>query len=131
MQRTLGGSYYGSNASNISRYTFYVLVFLSAFMPAEDFFLKFLPGPDQVFFAARFISELLVYGLFFWVLVHKVSIKASATRTPLDAPVMFFAVGVLLSLIVNTDTLEGYIVGIVNIRPLFKYVVFFYVLANT
>ena len=131
MQRTVGGSYHGSNASNVSRYTFYVLVFLSAFMPAEDFFLKFLPGPDAVFFATRFISELLVYGLFFWVVVHKISIKAFAVRTPVDAPILLFAVGVVLSLIVNVNDLEGYIVGIVNIRPLFKYIALFYVLANT
>jgi len=126
-------AYYPGNTSDVARWSFYLLVFLAGFMPLEDFILKFLPGPDIVFFASRFISELLIYGTALWITWHKISLKAPFGRTPIDSLILLFASICVISLVVNMgeDFVPSLVVGILNIRPLFRYVVLFFLVVNT
>ncbi|MBI1732454.1 MAG: hypothetical protein HYR49_06760 [Gammaproteobacteria bacterium] len=126
-ERALSG-----NTSNISRWTFYMLLFLAAFMPFEDFLLKFLPGPDELYFASRFISELLILVSLGWMIYHKISQGEPFFQTPVDAPMLVLIAAAVISMILNlVEPIPDLIAGIVNIRPVFRYVLLFYVIVNT
>lgn len=131
IQQTKTPLYHASNASNSSRYMYYLILFLTVFLPFEDFILKPLPGPDEVYFAARFLSELLIYGGFAWVVLHKLLHRARFLHTPIDSAILIFACTTGLSLIYFTHDLSQIFTGVINLRPMFRYILFFYLVINT
>ena len=125
-------TYHQSNTSNVARFTFYVVIILAGFIPFEDFILKFLPGPNEVYFASRFLSELAIYGLFAWMVLHKLMIGAPFHRTPIDVPLLCLAVASILSLLINLrDPVVDLVQGVLNLRPIFRYAVLYYLVVNT
>ena len=120
------------NTTNFSRWTFYALIFLAVYMPFEDFVLKWLPGSDDIFFACRFISELMILALVGWMVHHKISLREPFFHTPIDAPMLALIAAAVISLILNLrDPISDLVAGVVDLRPIFRYVLLFYVTANT
>ena len=111
----------------IDRKLYGFILFLVVFIPFEDFVLKFMPVPDKIYFYARFLSELSVYGAFIAVCIQKVIGGKTFFRTPLDPPIFLFLQIAIVSAIANGS---GLFESIVNIRPVFRYVVLFYIIVN-
>lgn len=106
----------------------YLLVLsLVAFTPFEDFVLKFIPGPDAIYFYSRFISEFLVYSIFSLVLLNKIASRKPLQATPLDLPIFLFLIVALLSALANEVPL---IKCLVNIRPFIRYIFLYYLAVN-
>lgn len=106
---------------------FWVLLFLTAFMPFESFILKLMPVSDQVYLASQFVSEFLIYLSFAVLALRKLLGRSSFHRTPIDGPLLAFALVALLSTAINQVPLLG---SLMNLRSLLRYVVLFYLVIN-
>lgn len=104
-----------------------LLLTLAAFTSFEDFFLKFLPVPDSIFFYSRFVSEFSIYIAFILVLFGKFIKGIPLSKTPLDLPIIFFLCSALFSMLVNHSPLFG---TIVNLRPWLRFFILFYLIVN-
>ena len=106
---------------------YWVVLFLTAFIPFENLVLKFLPVSDQIYFASQFASEMLIYMTFVALVLRKLLDGRAFRRTPIDVPLLAFVGVAILSLIVNRSPLFG---SLVNLRALLRYVVLFYLVMN-
>lgn len=106
---------------------YWVLMFLVAFMPFENFILKFLPVPDQIYFASQFVSEFLIYLAFAILILQKMLRGASFNRTPIDAPLLAFVIVAFLSIVINHSPVMG---SLMNLRSLLRYTILFYFVVN-
>ncbi|MGA9532965.1 MAG: O-antigen ligase family protein [Anaerolineales bacterium] len=104
-----------------------ILVGLAAFLPYEDFLLKWLPVSTTTFLFIRLGSELLLYGLLTRVVIVRMARGQGLRRTPLDIPIVLFVLIALGTLVASRGALFG---GILNIRVLLRYVAVFYVVVN-
>lgn len=111
----------------INQKIYWFILFLVIFIPFEDFVLKFLPVSDAIYFYTRFLSEILVYGAFILVTIQKIFNGEQLFRTPLDPPIFLFLQIALISAIANGS---GFFESIVNVRPVFRYIVLFYIVVN-
>ncbi|MBC8120511.1 MAG: hypothetical protein H7Y22_01590 [Gemmatimonadaceae bacterium] len=106
----------------------YLLVLLLViFTPYEDFILKFIPGPDSIYFYSRFIRELLIYSIFSLVMINRIVSRKPFQGTPLDLPIFLFFVVALLSALVNGIPL---VKCLINMRPLIRYIALYYLAVN-
>ncbi len=105
----------------------WLLVFLVFITPYEDFILKFLPGPDIVFLASRFITELLIYAAFTILVFKKVGLRRSFNVSPLDLPIALFLISFFISVVVNPGSAGG---SILSFRSNIRYIILFYLIIN-
>jgi hypothetical protein len=106
---------------------YWALVFLIVFMPLEDFVLKFVPGPEQVFFVSQFASELLIYLTFGLVLTKRLLQERRLRGAPINLPLAIFIIAATLSIIINRSPLVG---SLLNLHSMLRYVVLFYLVIN-
>jgi hypothetical protein len=106
---------------------YYLLVFLAGFISFEDFILKWLPGPDSIYFASRFLSEIAIYVALGLVIAKKILNGIPLQRTPLDIPIFFFIAIAILSMVVNGIDVFDALVGF---RPICRYFFLFYLIVN-
>lgn len=106
---------------------YWVVVFLTVYMPLETVILKFLPGSDQLFLVAQFGSEILIYLTFILFLLKYVLLDKPLRKTPLDRMFFLFIGVAILTIVVNQSPLIG---GLINIRSLLRYVILFYLVVN-
>ncbi len=108
-------------------FIFILLLFLATITSFEDIILKFLPVPGNFYFYSRFLSEISIYIAFMLVVVNKLFKRIPLSRTPLDLPIFFFIGAAIISIIVNNSPIFG---SIVNLRPLLRFVLLFYLIVN-
>ena len=105
-----------------------IIYFLTGYVAFEEFVLKFLPVSDAVYSYLRFFGEMLIYAAFGRMVIHKLYRGIPFVKTPLDLPIIGFYSVVLLSMLINRSPLIG---SLYNIRPFARYIVLFYVIANS
>ena len=105
-----------------------MIYFLTGYVAFEEFVLKFLPVSDIVYSYLRFFGELLIYVAFGKLVIHKLHKGIPFVKTAIDLPIIGFYTVVLLSILVNRSPLMG---SIYNIRPFARYIVLFYLVANS
>ena len=105
-----------------------MIYFLTGYVAFEEFVLKFLPVSDTVYSYLRFIGEILIYVAFGKLVIHKLYRGIPFVKTAIDLPVIGFYSVVLLSIFVNGSPLIG---SVYNIRPFARYIVLFYLVANS
>ena len=105
-----------------------MIYFLTGYVAFEEFVLKFLPVSDIVYSYLRFFGELLIYIAFGKLVIHKLHKGIPFVKTAIDLPIIGFYTVVLLSIFVNRSPLMG---SLYNIRPFARYIVLFYLVANS
>ena len=105
-----------------------MIYFLTGYVAFEEFILKFLPVSDAVYSYLRFFGEILIYVAFGKLVVHKLHRGIPFVKTAIDLPVIGFYCVVLLSIVINSSPLIG---SFYNIRPFARYIVLFYLIANS
>lgn len=103
------------------------IVGLVAYIPLEEFLLKWLPVSDQVYSLARLGSEAVVYGLLIVVVVGRLVQGKSLRRTPIDGPLLVFVAIAATSIVVNHASL---LPALITIRTLLRYVALYYAVVN-
>ena len=105
-----------------------MIYFLTGYVAFEEFILKFLPVSDAVYSYLRFCGEILIYIAFGKLVIHKLHRGIPFVKTAIDLPVIGFYSVVLLSMFINRSPLIG---SLYNIRPFARYIVLFYLIANS
>ncbi len=105
-----------------------IIYFLTGYFAFEEFVLKFLPVSDTVYSYLRFIGEMLIYVAFGKLVIHKLYKGIPFVKTAIDIPVIGFYLVVFLSMVINRSPLIG---SLYNIRPFARYIVLFYLIANS
>ena len=105
-----------------------MIYFLTGYVAFEEFVLKFLPVSDTLYSYLRFVGEMLIYVAFGKLVIHKLHRGIPFVKTAIDIPVICFYSVVLLSVLVNRSPLIG---SLYNIRPFARYIVLFYLVANS
>ena len=105
-----------------------MIYFLTGYVAFEEFILKFLPVSDAVYSYLRFFGEMLIYAAFGKLVIHKLYRGIPFVKTAIDLPIIGFYIVVLLSILVNNSPLIG---SLYNIRPFARYIVLFYLVANS
>ena len=105
-----------------------MIYFLTGYVAFEEFILKFLPVSDAVYSYLRFFGEILIYIAFGKLVIHKLHRGIPFVKTAIDLPIIGFYSVVLLSILVNRSPLMG---SLYNVRPFARYVVLFYLVANS
>ena len=105
-----------------------MIYFLTGYVAFEEFILKFLPVSDVVYSYLRFLGEILIYVAFGKLVIHKLHRGIPFVKTAIDLPVIGFYSVVLLSMLINRSPLIG---SLYNIRPFARYIVLFYLVANS
>ncbi len=105
-----------------------MIYFLTGYVAFEEFILKFLPISDTAYSYLRFLGEILIYVAFGKLVIHKLHRGIPFVKTAIDLPIIGFYTVVLLSVFVNGSPLMG---SIYNIRPFARYIVLFYLVANS
>ena len=105
-----------------------MIYFLTGYVAFEEFVLKFLPVSDIAYSYLRFFGEILIYVAFGKLVIHKLHKGIPFVKTAIDLPIIGFYTVILLSIFVNGSPLMG---SIYNIRPFARYIVLFYLVANS
>ena len=105
-----------------------MIYFLTGYVAFEEFILKFLPVSDAVYSYLRFFGEILIYIAFGKLVIHKLHRGIPFVKTAIDLPIIGFYSVVLLSIFINRSPLIG---SLYNIRPFARYIVLFYLIANS
>ena len=105
-----------------------MIYFLTGYIAFEEFILKFLPVSDTLYSYLRFLGEILIYVAFGKLVIHKLYRGIPFVKTAIDLPVIGFYSVVLFSILVNNSPLMG---SLYNVRPLARYIVLFYLVANS
>ena len=105
-----------------------MISFLTGYVAFEEFILKFLPVSDTIYSYLRFFGEIIIYIAFGRLVIHKLHRGIPFVKTAIDLPVIGFYSVVLLSMLINRSPLIG---SLYNIRPFARYIVLFYLIANS
>ncbi len=105
-----------------------IIYFLTGYFAFEEFVLKLLPVSDTVYSYLRFVGEMLIYVAFGKLVIHKLYKGIPFVKTAIDIPVIGFYIVVFLSMVINRSPLIG---SLYNIRPFARYIVLFYLIANS
>ncbi|HVP37451.1 MAG TPA: hypothetical protein VMT04_10685 [Terriglobales bacterium] len=105
----------------------YMVIFLSFFIPFEEFVLKFMPVSDELYSLLRYGSELLLFLTFIALVFKKITEKKPFVRTAVDVPVFIFATVVFLSGLLNQIP---FLEIILFIRIVLRYYILYFVVVN-
>ena len=105
-----------------------MIYFLTGYVAFEELILKFLPVSDVIYSYLRFFGEMLIYLAFGKLVIHKLYRGIPFVKTAIDLPIIGFYSVVLLSMLINRSPLIG---SLYNIRPFARYIVLFYLIANS
>ena len=105
-----------------------MIYFLTGYVAFEEFILKFLPVSDAIYSYLRFFGEMLIYAAFGKLVIHKLYRGIPFVKTAIDLPIIGFYIVVVLSMLINRSPLIG---SLYNIRPFARYIVLFYLVANS
>jgi len=106
----------------------FTIYFLTGYVAFEEFVLKFLPVSDATYSYLRFLGEMLIYVAFVRLVIHKLYRGIPFVKTAIDLPIIGFYSVVLVSMLVNRSPLIG---SLYNIRPFARYILLFYLVANS
>lgn len=107
---------------------FLVVFIIGLYIPFEDFFLKWLPIPENIRSVLRFAPEMLLYGMVIKTLVVRFFKTRNLKSTPIDILLLFFLISCIFSIVINESRLFE---SILNLRILWRYLSVFYILVNT
>ena len=102
----------------IGLWALFVVVFMFDWLAIELHLL-----PQQ----ATWLSEILIVGIFFGVLSRKLVRRQRFLTTPLDLPILFLILNILVSALLNALSLPTLLVGV---RSYLKYILLFYAVVN-
>lgn len=102
---------------------FWIVFWIALYTPFEEFIIKWL-GPLSGL--ARFLPELVLYGLMGKILVHRF-LKRSLKPTPIDMLLVLFGLSTLISIAVNDSSLKQ---SLLSLRSLWRYISVFYIVVN-
>ncbi len=105
-----------------------MIYFLTSYVAFEEFILKFLPVSDAIYSYLRFFGEILIYVAFGKLVIHKLHRGIPFVKTAIDLPIIGFYTVVMLSILINRSPLIG---SLYNVRPFARYIVLFYLIANS
>jgi len=94
---------------------------LAVYTPLEPFLLKFVP--DELYIFARYLPELLVYGLVAVAVLRVLSRCRELTSTPIDLPFAFFLIVALTSLVLNA---VPWFSGLLGLRQIVRFMLMFF-----
>ncbi|MEM6253692.1 MAG: hypothetical protein AAF821_12300 [Cyanobacteria bacterium P01_D01_bin.156] len=94
-------------------------------MTFEDFILRWMPG--NIALVVRFIPELLLYGLAFYICGSKLLRGETLKKTPIDLLLVAFIFATAVSIIINGAAIKG---SIINLRTIWRYLSVFYIVVN-
>lgn len=106
---------------------YWIVLFLTAFMPFESLILKFLPISGQLYLIAQLVSEALIYVTFLCVMLKKLLQKQPFRRTPIDGPLLLFIGVAVLSTVLNQSPVVN---SLLQLRTLLRYTFLFYLVIN-
>ena len=106
---------------------YYIVLFLTIYLPFEDFLLKWLPIPSQLLALLRFGPEIIIWGLLFQIIWHKKSTSKQLVATPIDIPLAAFFISATISIIINGS---APVASIMALRAIWRYVPLYYILVN-
>lgn len=106
---------------------YWVVLFLTLFMPFETFALKFFLPHNQIHLALQFAGEVLIYLTLIMVILRNGLLGSGIRRTPIDLPLLALILIILLSLLFNRSQL---VPSLINIRTQMRYVALFYLVVN-
>ena len=106
--------------------SFWIIYAIALYTPYEEFFLKWLPG-SKVAAAARLITEVILYGMFFRLIYLKIFRVGTFKRTPIDPLIIAFIISTFVSTIINKATPTSWIS---YLRILFRYLTVYYIVVN-
>lgn len=101
----------------------WALLFLTIYLPLEEFFLKWVSSGPASYLLLRLAGEALLYGALACVVLAHLMRGLRLPATPIDRPFGLFLVIALLSLLWNDAPLLG---SIVNLRVLVRFVAVLY-----
>ncbi|MBI4239916.1 hypothetical protein HY620_02930 [Candidatus Uhrbacteria bacterium] len=99
-----------------------ILLFLAAYLPFEPFLLKLCP--DALYVVARYLPELLIYGLVIYVGILLWQKKIQYRSSPLVIPFVLLLCVASSSMIVNQTPLE---VGLLGIRQMIRFLLVYFI----
>jgi hypothetical protein len=99
------------------------ILFLVIYVPFEEFILKWVP--HSTYSLLRFGWEGLAYGILGLLLIEKLCSKEKFHRTPIDLPLLLFALITLIPFVSEGVNLKVIILGI---RPLVRYIALYYII---
>jgi len=103
---------------------FWIVYAIALYTPFEEFIIKWL-GPLSSL--ARFVPELVLYGLMAQILRKRFFRTRNLKSTPIDLLLLFFAISTLVSIAVNGSGLRA---SATNLRALWRYLSVFYIVVN-
>lgn len=103
------------------------LLFLVAYLPFEDIILKYLPVSDVVYGASRYVSAVLVLGLFAVVVFRRFKKYRQLVATPIDKPLIIVGLFVFASAVYNRTDSTNLLMFLYSI---IRYIFLFYAVAN-
>lgn len=111
--------------SKINNIPFQIIFWTSIYVPFEDFILRWLPGSLPALL--RFVPELMLYGLAFYVCGSKLLRGETLRKTPIDLLLVAFFLSTALSIIINNSNL---VASIIHLRTMWRYLSVFYIVVN-
>lgn len=108
---------------NIKNIIFFIIIYL----PFENMALKYLPVNDTIYSLLRFVPEIIIYLLFFYVFGSKLISGKHFNKNPINTPVIIFILYSFLLILINSAPFTESMMGL---RTIFRYVVLFYVIIN-
>ncbi|WP_420630014.1 hypothetical protein [Candidatus Leptofilum sp.] len=106
---------------------FVIVLFLTIFIPFEDFVIKFIPVSDPIQLALRLMSELLIYSTLTVTILKKMIQGKSIRLTRLEHWLIIFIFAGIFSSLLNSASLGS---SIINLRAIIRYIFLFYLLVN-
>jgi len=100
----------------------WTLAFLALYLPFETFVLKFVP--DDIYFFARYFSELLIYFLCAVVLWRIITGQLKARSSPLDLPFVLFVIVAASSAVINFVDPS---IAVLGLRQIIRFILVFFV----
>ena len=114
-----------SYTNNIDNLPFKIVFWIAMYVPFEEFILRWLPGSIPVLL--RFVPELILYGLAFYICGSKLLRGEPLRKTPIDFLLVIFFLSTFVSIIINGSTIIG---SITNLRTIWRYLSVFYIVVN-
>ena len=115
-----------SAARTSGRAALAVLLFGTAYLPLEEFLLKWAPGGALGYAVFRLAFEALLYAAVASVAAARLVRGLRLRATPIDAPLAAFVALAACSLFLSQGSLVS---GLVNLRVLLRYVAVYYLAA--
>ena len=106
---------------------FWIVFAIATYTPVEEFVLKWVPVPIALIALLRFVPELILYGLIFYIIWDRKVNGEKLAKTPIDIFVIAFFIATFISMAINNSRLMP---SLINMRLLWRYLSVYYIIVN-